>query len=268
MQRTFLLGMGAQKAATTWLHHYVMSSERATARPSTDKELNIFNYHRNYIKLTPKKSTPRSLLGRHGRLRTFRKYPSKYFNWLDQNVEEGGLYSDISPEYCVLDADHIKSLEESLHKIGFKLKIVFLMREPVDRCISAFNMHYSQISKNEGNYNLDWNYSRNENFLRYLRSVSCNTYTDYETVYNNIKSSGCLHNSFIDGYRAIFCKGRFQDLNDFLSLKPRDSERKKVVFNGSQEKIPCAYTTDLCRRNYSHIYDFVEKELPHVVKAW
>lgn len=270
MQRTFLLGMGAQKAATTWLHHYICSSGRSAVRPSVDKELNIFNnQRRGYPDLDTKKSIFRGLGGRHFKTWKFQKFPASYFKWLDENVEAGLIFPDISPAYCMLNADHISYIRQKFNEMGFDFKIVFVMRDPVDRCISAFNMHYGRANVNMSLYGIDKkNFGFEENFVRYFCSHGCSIFSDYISTYENIKKSGSIDSSLIIGYRDIFKPNGFNNLNDFLSLEPRFSAVHEIIYGGSDKKDPSVVVQEQCQESFRNIYDFFREELPNVYNSW
>ncbi|MBL6427637.1 MAG: sulfotransferase [Maritimibacter sp.] len=156
----FLLGLGAQKAGTTWLHDHL--SGHPSANFGMMKEYHIFDalyvedmrYFLDRRDVTPS-SSPRqflSILRRTGRrpqtlealrarLRAGADSYSGYFRDLVNAVSECHLTGDMTPEYGCLPRDVFAEIRSHLEAAGFTVRPVFLLRDPVARCISAARMY-------------------------------------------------------------------------------------------------------------------------------
>jgi hypothetical protein len=106
---------GAQKAATTTLHK-ILSQHKSIYLPKC-KETHFFDNDDEYR-------------------RGLQYYKGKYFNSADDEKIAG----EVTPSYMYLE--HVPSrLSEAF---GPRLKMVFLLRHPVERAYSQYWMHYSR----------------------------------------------------------------------------------------------------------------------------
>jgi len=146
----FLLGVGAQKAGTSWLHQQLhsrsdadfgMLKEYHVHDARTVPELNRFR--RVEIKLTRPRSwvQPRSWM-RQWFIRNPQRYVD-YFSWLLHRPRLGTpvrLTGDITPSYALLSAETLNSIRADFEQRGIPVRPVFLMRDPIERIISSQRM--------------------------------------------------------------------------------------------------------------------------------
>lgn len=166
--KTFLLGVGCQKGGTTWLHRYL------SAHPACDfgfrKEYHIFDalwirgaktgkFYRGALADLARrarrqaKRQGRETVERSGRealqlekalqhvsFYTDPENYAEYFDWLHSSRPELQLVGDITPSYNGLPAEKLIAIREMLERRGFHVKVVFLMRDPVERIYSATRM--------------------------------------------------------------------------------------------------------------------------------
>jgi hypothetical protein len=162
--RTFLLGVGAQKAGTTWLYEYLRDHPQCRMGPV--KELGVF-HARFRPDLFPRatevkldrlqaaldRQRARAREGRpHDGARAFlaqldslalefdldRYMP--YFDALAARAPGTRLVGDITPEYSALTAEELADIRRRAEAAGYRIRVVFLMRDPVERCFSAIRM--------------------------------------------------------------------------------------------------------------------------------
>ena len=55
-----------------------------------------------------------------------------YFNSITSNRLD--ITGDITPAYCGLSRDKLALVKAKMECAGFKVKVIFLMRDPVERC--------------------------------------------------------------------------------------------------------------------------------------
>ena len=150
MEKTFLLGVGCQKGGTSWLHNYL--SKHPNTNMGFAKEYHIFDAltipacerHRDeksrysfVFKDMKYKLWPRRLLGVKLR-REFYSDTGKYFDYFDRIAEPSDgvtLTGDITPSYAGLSPEVYKEIKDGAEARGFRVKVIFLMRDPVERCI-------------------------------------------------------------------------------------------------------------------------------------
>lgn len=174
------IGIGAQKAGTTWLYerlkelpdfamppvkelHYFDRDSSYTS-PNRLKETRLLKRLRNrsWVKSSAKK-TLKALTAAN--LQDF-KWLNKYYfsNYTDQwyqSLFEGlnGISGDITPAYSMLSKDDIGKM----HTLLPEAKLLFLMRNPIDRAWS----HYRFIARHFDRLQIDPNDPQNmEDFIR------------------------------------------------------------------------------------------------------
>lgn len=111
MTKTNFIGIGVQKAATTWLHHVL--SEHPSVRTSETKELNFFN--------------ARYDLG-------FQWYESRF-----DPAEPGVIRGECSPNYF-----YSRDAAQRAWDYNPDFKLICILRDPVER---AFSNHLHEIRK-------------------------------------------------------------------------------------------------------------------------
>ena len=134
------LVIGAQRAGTTWLHR-VLRQHPALWLPPV-KELHYFD--RLEIRRTILDAKERRRVGMK-RLLSLDPWLVKYWlgargdQWyasLFSNAQARGLIAgEITPAYATLDEDVLRRI----HHMNGKIKLIFVMRDPVDRVWSAVN---------------------------------------------------------------------------------------------------------------------------------
>jgi Sulfotransferase family len=132
--KTFVLGVGAQKAGTTWLHDYL--SRRGDVYLPARKEMHYFN-----AKYRP------SFYGRrksHGLIEADRgrdpqslKSDNAYKNFFRKRVpEELNVYGEITPAYAVIGEKGFREVRDLFPRC----RVIFIMRDPVRRFYSQVRL--------------------------------------------------------------------------------------------------------------------------------
>ena len=132
---TFLLGLGAQKAGTAWMHRYLESSPQCD--PGFRKEYHVWDA----VDL-PSGSVVRERIEKQGGDRaTFLQDPDRYFDYFTGLLSGGArLTADITPAYAGLSVERLTSIRVAFEQRGVRPVAVYLMRDPVERVWSAVRM--------------------------------------------------------------------------------------------------------------------------------
>lgn len=160
MPRVFL-GIGAQKAGTSWLHHCLAVHPEIWMPPV--KELHFFNERARHGggRLPPRVSTPRARV----ELKEFAAYVvrardlgalawgARYFlaprdiDWYRAILSHAGdrLTGDITPAYSTLPDAAIRELAGELPDV----RAVLLLRNPIERAFSHAVMDLSPLAPND-----------------------------------------------------------------------------------------------------------------------
>ena len=265
MEKTFLLGMGAQKSGTTWLHRILTA--RQDANFGFTKE-----YHVLDAVYVPECEMFRNRFEKAARIAirdgygTYSTGSSKYdvtrmsFIATDQTYfayfadiltrRRVKLTGDITPTYCSLPRDRLRYVESEFAKRDIVTRPMFLMREPVERLRSLVKMKFrkKEISPSKAEE------------LKAMREMCGSEYdmvrANYEqTILNMDAVFG--DNCYIGFYETLFSEDSLRSICEFLQIdyQPVDFAQR---FNASPS------SNDLTkdelaefRPTYARQYDFV-----------
>lgn len=266
--KTFILGVGAQKAGTSWLYNYLQTDPNFINGPIQDKELHIWD--RKYIKIF--ENQQRSFF----KVRTYQdfllwkmeKSSSFYFDYFKTILSENKIAADITPSYAALSAHHLNIIKQNFKKRNINVKCIFLLRDPVQRCISAFSMN-KQRPQNIALYeNVNTDSSINHAFIEYFQSENCKVRTEYEKTIKSIKE---LFNE--DEYRVYFYEELFSNetlfnLSGFLNIHYLPEYSQKKINEGQQEYKIDEQVLSQCAKFYAGTYSEINTQFPQAKNLW
>lgn len=154
--KTFILGMGAQKCGTTWLHAYLSGLDGV--------DFGFLKEYQTLNSLSPAASF-RQRLRAFGTLASatlsantgssaarrarFLLNRQAYYEHFASLLEQPGVVAtgDITPAYSGLSAAELRQVSEQFERRGIRVRPIFLMRDPVDRCFSAARMRRRNFAR-------------------------------------------------------------------------------------------------------------------------
>ena len=269
----FLLGVGAQKAGTTWLHEYLASL------PEVDlgfmKEYHVFDQN-HVLDTTPGRKKrfenyldsffgSDSLSIRHKFRRNHKHYFS-YFRKLVDSPDQVFITGDITPSYAALPVIVLRYIKSSLEKNGFRVRVVFLMRDPVARCISANRMYSSpRLLNSPGDAALEA-----ELLAKKYQQTRFQIRTRYDQTITNLEQVFTPDELYLGFYEELFSDQAIAEICSFLELPFRPGKYEQVV-HGSlvKSELPETIKSEV-RSYYSQVYDFVLNRFgqDRVKKLW
>ncbi len=233
--------IGAQKSCTSWLHWNLVFHPETSMPP--EKEINYFcceppQWQERYNRLMKARKNEIPIT----EIFPFESFP---FTWYEDFLftphtaenyfklfpkPQGKISGDLSPSYCLLQTQYIEALSKELPNV----KIIYLLRNPVDRAWSQFKM-------------------MNQDFLL--------THPDASEIIHFIENEGCLdyskYTSILNTWEAYFpgrvkvwfydqiCKNPekvFMEICKYLNIsKNIDFEHNKIkdkVFKGPSNPMP------------------------------
>ena len=217
----FLLGVGAQKAGTSWLH------QQLQARVDTDFGV-LKEYHVHDARTVPalarfrriemSLSRPRSWIQPRSWMRQlFISQPGlyyDYFAWLLRRPRRNGghvsLTGDITPSYAALSADTLQVIQTSFQQRGIAVKPVFLMRDPIERLISSQRMKQRKLGQRDAASEIA--------ALRRRMRKAPGLRSGYGRTLNNLRESFGLEHCYLGLYETLFQRESYAELCRFLSL--------------------------------------------------
>jgi len=269
----FVLGVGAQKAGTTWLHAYLESLPEVNL--GFMKEYHVFD--QKHVKDTTPGRKKRienyldsffgsgSLSLRHKFRRNHKHYFS-YFRKLVESNDQVFITGDITPSYAALPIKVLRYIKSSLEKNGFRVKVVFLMRDPVARCISANRMYSSpRLLDSPGDAALEA-----ELLAKKYQQTRFQIRTRYDQTITNLEQVFTPDELYLGFYEELFSDKAIAEICSFLELPFRPGNYEQVV-HGSLVKSELPETVKAqVRSYYSQVYDFVLNRFgqDRVKKLW
>lgn len=208
MRKPNFLGIGGQKCGTTWLYHYLRSHPAAYVPPRL-KELAYFDVEERY-----------NQLGDDGYL--------DYFKDASDQIAVG----EITPTYLWSGSNHSewgapgefrRSTPERVRSLlGDDLKFVVLIRNPIQRTVSAFlhHMKKDRIGKDEAI----------EAWLKRFGISHMGLWAEHLARWTSVFSK---EQFIVATYEDLFSKEKtLVDILDFIGLRPAShlSDRREKFF--------------------------------------
>lgn len=257
--KRFILGVGSQKAGTTWLHEYLASFDEVAKGPL--KEYHVwdalhipvcrrFRVKRRQSARKPEKKTRRRMQKREG----------YYFNFFAQRLDLPGITiaSDITPSYSGLNRDVLSKIRAGFESRGIECKVVFLMRDPVERCLSSFKMRNGSGGKS---------YSPTEP-VAFSMSGGSNLRTRYDKTIEELNASFDPSNIYYGLFEEMFHPDKISNISEFVgvSAKPEFSATR---VNAS--KSDASFNEDVkseIAHYYREVYEYVAGFMPQSKLLW
>lgn len=150
--KTFLLGLGAQKAGTSWLDRYLRGHPDtglplmkevhffdARFRPDLFGNFNARARSRLAAGEATHKPGHRGLEERRARVAAIDD-DRAYLSIFEAAVGAARLTGEITPSYAGLSAAALRQIRAFLESAGLRVRVIFLMRDPIERHYSAARM--------------------------------------------------------------------------------------------------------------------------------
>lgn len=258
--------IGAQRSGTTWLHNSLNKHPQLWLTPV--KELHHFDDPKRtrYFKhLKNRLKTTRMSLTKWDRNYFFSiKNDDEWYCGLFKDAQKKGLIAgEITPAYAVLDeADFIR-----IKAINPEVKIIFIMRNPIERSWSAF---MNAKRKNRAGKDHDDQTQSAVNFAlkqsALTRSLYIDTINRLEKVFDSHKICYVFYDDIVNNPAALMKDLlNFLDVDTDLSETIITKERVNGVANGMD--IPANFIDALI----PHIMPSLEKlkeKFPHYPSIW
>ncbi|WND03215.1 sulfotransferase [Temperatibacter marinus] len=272
--KTLLLGIGAQKAGTTWLSSFL--NGHADVFMSPIKELNYWNmlhvpeirpiqeaYFLSQMKRMSAGITSYSeVLNKSPRYKQLVNYIERfemastddYMNFFQKRVGAQKIMCEITPGYALLSAEHY----EEMYKLHPSVKIIFIMRDPIDRYWSNLRF-YQKLMKN---------FDAKENFVRRLSDKPYYQRTDYARTMVELEKSVPAEDRLYLFYEDLFTQASIDKVTQFIGVPSEKADFDREVNKSpsipiSEEEQKLAY--DQFASIYKKLHDKFEGKLP---KRW
>lgn len=272
--KTFILGVGAQKAGSTWLFKYLNKLPGAI-RPFY-KEFHIWNALEIPECLRWKyKFNPDLLKTKYGLRMLLQKETEIYFHYFDELLikQNGNLTYDITPCYAGLNASTLKHIYDNFKKREINCKVIFIARDPIDRCWSAVKYFQKKYHNTPDKYKMikdsvDPNIKEEEALRLYSKSKDAQFRTAYELTIKNLQDVFPKENIFIGIFEKMFDQTFEQNLNNFLNVKSKKTLIDKKINTSTPLKLQDEKLMREIAIFYSNTYSYFKKNFPETRDLW
>ena len=213
MQKTFLLGVGAQKAGTSWLHDQL--HRRRDADFGFLKEYHVFDALEleHFSSFRPQNPSP--LQWRTWRRARMIRRPERYFSYFASRLKPSHirLTGDITPSYAGLSAKSFQQIRSAFIQRGVTTRAVFIMRDPVERFLSQQRMQLRKrgsLTPEQEIEHLD------KASIKLHKRVSPRS--DYAATLDALRAGLAQSEVFIGLYETLFTPAAHRDLCRYLGI--------------------------------------------------
>lgn len=276
MSKVFILGVGAQKSGTTWLHGYLAGHPNADMGFS--KEYHIFDalhvmdpgIRKKFLqgRVNLLLQDPSKQRSSERRMAEFLGDTQRYYDYFADLLAGPNvlLTGDITPSYCALPVSVLREIRDEFARRQIDVKVLFLMRDPVERCISAVK----HVLRQPGvSYTGQCHYGQDgATVLRDLyRSPAFVMRTRYDETLIRLEQVFKFSDIGVLFYENLFQSAEVERLCEFLSV-PNFAANLDNKINESKSEF---WVSDFLRKEiyefYRPVYDEVEKRYGERVMA-
>ena len=186
-----------------------------------------------------------------------------YFNQLAGSEPDLKAVGDITPAYALLSRQSLQYIRQSLEDKGFSIKVIFLMRDPIERIWSSAH-ETSPLSDNA---------SDNFNEFKFLNKLPKDhrfiQKSFYQKTVRNLEATFRTDQIYYGFYETLFDTSFKADLQQFLEFPLQDFDSSQV-FNASPKSsvMPLALKQKLAEI-FSDTYTFcAERFGAQVTDVW
>ncbi len=261
-ERTFLLGVGAQKAGTSWLFDYLAASGQVAI--NSIKEYHIWDA------LDRLPTSRRKIISLEQANRNFglkiryflQQSPDNYFNYFAYLMDKQSktMTCDITPAYAALKESTLQTIQLGFDKRGIDTKVVFLIRDPVERCWSSARMKSRHYTGNT--------YVSDAQVLEHALSEESALRTRYDVTLNRLESVFAPSRIYAGLYEEMFEQQQLSALSGFCRIPIMPDLVKNEVNISPKVKDLSEDTQMRIARQYRVVYDFVATRFPSAKKLW
>ena len=278
--KTLVLVVGAQKGGTSWLHDYFLAHDEMTCSPI--KELHYFDarfqpdlfgvMNVQFLRRLQRVSSQgeaaldgEMLFHLIDRIRMIRN-PDVYFEYFAKLNRERGrnLLCEVTPSYSMISEPGLHEVLRMVTQAGLSVKVIFMMRDPIDR-------HYSQLRMKEAGSLRKENarakkkaqpVDANRDFLHYLGDdVLVTKRGRYDKIVPKLIRVFGQENVKVSFYENVFFGDEryIRDITDFLGIGYRRPDMQKRINSSPPGEQLSRAQIDSALAVYRPVYNYVDQ---------
>ncbi len=151
--------------------------------------------------------------------------PVHYADYFTEWAQNYAVVGEITPSYASLSAKDFAFIRELLEP-HFDLRIVLLLRDPVERAYSA-SRHFRRV--NRGRFDVVLRENNNDLFERLFDTPYVWERADYPRIFSNLEAVFSRSEIHVEFYERLFTEAAVERLCDFLGIEPIPADFGKIV---------------------------------------
>jgi hypothetical protein len=278
----FILCVGTQKAGTSWLRKQLNKHSRINM--GFIKEYNVLE---NIIPTSKPFPAPRDENWpnwtkrmtnvqhevRNRMLHNDEIYENYFASLINDDIKYTG---DFTVRSVSFDKNAYNVVKNKLEKVGFSVKVIFLMRDPVERNWSSLRMYAGKPFHNKLDRLIPFPGAmvpllEDECIEDHFKSFYSNAYANIYTAYNNIiptlRESFNREDLYIGFYETLFTDDSFDNISKFLGIDFGYADKNEKIFVSPVVPLSDASANE-CKQYYSNVYNYCAAEFPITNQLW
>lgn len=280
VEKIFLLGVGCQKGGTTWLHRYL--NRHPEVNLGFRKEYHVFDaltisyfrkvlekHERKLAKLRRnkwKKSNSKNKkfarkLKNFERQASFYESVENYFVYFDDlasSKDATKVVGDITPSYAGLSVDVLHEIKKNLQTRGFTIRVIFLMRDPVERIVSSVRMN----RRNSLKANRSVGPSENLDVLLAYKNPDVELRTRYEKTIRNLREVFTEDELIFELFENLFTQETIERITQKLGIVYQEPHFEMFYNQSKTDEVISDDVRRTVAQYYAETYRYVETEFP------
>lgn len=277
MKKTFLLGVGAQKAGTTWLYRHLQ--RQPGVRFGLRKEMHFFDaatvpefagIRTRMVRAAMLQSARRVLARGIGVEKdiaepletiSFYRNDQNYFEYFARLLDSEGttLVGDITPNYAALSGDTLEHIRRNFERRGIRVHALFIIRDPVERYLSDCAMMYRRPLR----HRRPRLFERAGRFVRrMIAQPQMELKGRYERTIRNLETAFDAEDVTVEFYERLFTPERFAPIMHRLGLSYCGADFNVREFAGRRLAISPDMRTAIAS-HYQATYEFMCERYGH-----
>ncbi|MBV6635929.1 MAG: sulfotransferase family protein [Mameliella sp.] len=275
MTKTFFLGLGGQKCGSSWIQAYL------ARQPGSDfgrlGEYQAWEHRLGGVFARYRAPEPSALgkLRAHAKVALGALEPAAHLRWRLQRDEDAyfdyfaGLLSqqgitrtgDITPSYAALPVELLARIRDGFASRGIAVKLLFSMRDPVDRLRSHLRMEMEKGRLPEA--------PENEAPLRaFYATPEAEARSRYDRTLSAIEAVFEPGDVFLTPFETLFTANGIADLSRFAGVAVDAQAGMRAVNSRAKGSGLSEELEGEIARHYAPVYEAAARRLPQVAEAW
>lgn len=265
----FVLGVGAQKAGTQWLQQQLRSLPEFVGPPLREER----HFWDELFSLKQPRSSEEDFMTSEPDDGINLEATDAYFAEImpRRRVLREEIRVDITPAYAGLPRGALTLLKQGLDGFKIRYRIVFLIRDPVDRILSAYHMYhranFSHLLPELLDPAAQTGKVKESNILRFSRSWNARIRTRYDLTLENLHTVFPPEKVFVALTESLRFPAVRLALSRFLATRPRHMSGPPVHL-GDYDRILSEEATQEIATQFRPVYRAVARNFPEISELW